>query len=136
VTIPQGSTIRNAYIRFDVDQATRTGDTQLEIVAHDADDVAAGDIDSAAEITGASVTAAVDWPDVEGFYTGNQYDTPDITSILNTVVNRGSWSSGNAVCIQVRDNGSSLNHNRYVNSWDYTSGSGDIPKLIVDWLAP
>jgi hypothetical protein len=136
VTIPQGSTIRNAYIRFDVDQATRTGDTQLEIVAHDADDVAAGDIDSAAEITGASVTAAIGWPDVESFYTGNQYDTPDITSALNTVVNRGSWSSGNAVCIQVRDNGSSLNHNRYVNSWDYTSGSGDVPKLIVDWLVP
>lgn len=98
IAIPQGSTINSAYIQFQVDEAETgavTLDIHGELVAN------AVDFDTDANvILRTSRTAAVqwtpaDWPTVGD--AGSDQRTPDISSIIQEIVNQGGWNAGNAM---------------------------------------
>lgn len=55
---------------------------------------------------GKPLTSAVAWNNVGGWATGSNYDTPELKDILQEVVNRDGWSSGQAVCLMVNNNNS------------------------------
>ncbi|MFP5372660.1 MAG: PKD domain-containing protein, partial [Actinomycetes bacterium] len=101
VSIPKGSTITNAYVQFQVDEAT-TAAANLTVAGQAADNAttfttASGNI-STRQRTGATVTwAPTAWSTV-GARTAAQR-TPDLSRVLQEIVSRTNWASGNALAL-------------------------------------
>lgn len=98
VNIPQGAIILNAHIRFlchDDDHEN----TDLTIRGEDIDHALRFD-DEEDDISDRSKTAAsVIWNDLPNWQKDITYQTPDIASIIQEIVDRPGWSSGNAMAI-------------------------------------
>lgn len=75
-------------------------------------------------------SASVGWttPDL----TGDVYaSSPDIKTIIQEIVDRALWSSGNALSIITEDTQNSVS----CKCFDYSSGAGNAAKLEVTWEA-
>jgi hypothetical protein len=107
VGIPAGSTIVSAYVQFQVDEVS-TNVADLTVAGQAADDAAtfAGtsrDVSSRPRTT-ASVTWSVStWPSVGA--AGPDQRTPDLATVIQEIVGRPGWSSGNALAIIVTGSG-------------------------------
>ncbi len=107
VGIPQGATITSAYIEYEAyaTSTTAPASTSFTIVG-EASDHAAQFTSANANISGrADTTASVAWNNVAAWTTGNTYQTPDLTSIVQVIVNRDGWSSGNAMVFKISGTG-------------------------------
>ncbi|MGB0176013.1 MAG: alkaline phosphatase PhoX, partial [Owenweeksia sp.] len=145
VNIPKGSTILEAYVQFTVDEVTATGTTDVLIGAEDVAN-AAPITASAGNLSGRNYTLAdtiiwsvAPWP-IVGNATNDQR-SPNIASVIQNVINNGSWASGNALLIGMVDpavlsiSGYAGNTGkRTAESLD--GSSADAPKLIVTYLPP
>ena len=105
VTVPPGSTITNAYLEFTADVAN-LGTTDLTVHGQAADDPAtfAGGV---ADLSGRLKTdASVDWSGVAAWDTPDQaYQSADLSPIVQELIDRGGWTSGNAVALLVSGSG-------------------------------
>jgi hypothetical protein len=106
VTVPRGATITNAYVQFSVDEVS-TGTASLNVAAQAADTAAAfttatGNISSRPRTAAVAWTPA-SWPTVGA--RGSDQRTPDLAAPLTQVVQRGGWTSGNALAIIVTGTG-------------------------------
>lgn len=112
IYIPQGSTITSAtftYEAYDTDAST----DNVKVWAEAADNSAAlvftsGNSNSPQGKTAGSQSVAWTLPNQT---TGTQYTSPDISTVIQEVINRGGWSGGNALTILIRNNGATENHN-------------------------
>ncbi len=98
ISIPQGATITNAYIRFKSEH-THSEHTDLTIRGDDRDDAARftpanGNISSRPQ-----TTAAITWNDIPAWTLDEFYRTPDLSAIIQEIVDRPGWTSGNAMAI-------------------------------------
>ncbi|TSC58877.1 MAG: metallophosphoesterase [Candidatus Peregrinibacteria bacterium Greene0416_19] len=94
VTVPAGSTIISAVITFRVNEVT-TDPASLNIHAHAMDDAPAFNTNPYDLTSRPRTSAVVAW-DPPGWTVENDYkDTPDIASIIQEVVSRPGWASGN-----------------------------------------
>ncbi len=141
LNIPQGATITKAFIRFLVDEES-SGTTSL-IIHGQATDNAPTFTTVNANISSRSQTnAAVDWApaswDVIGVFRGPE-QTPNIASIIQEIVNRSGWSSGNSLALMISGSGQ-----RIAESFDgdsagapvlhvgYSLGTGNNQAPVVD----
>jgi VCBS repeat-containing protein len=140
VTIPAGATIYNAYIQF---QADETGSlaTSLTLQA-EATDNAETFSGTAWNISSRNRTAAsVSWVPVQWTTVGDagiDQRTPDISSLIQEIVSRPGWSSGNSLAIIVTGQGE-----RTAESYDgdrnaapvlrvyYLEGSSMAPEVTI-----
>jgi len=105
VAIPRGAPVTNAFVQFQVDRATSTA-TSLTIRGQAADDPGtfkktAMNISSRTP-TGQSVT----WDPVPAWPTpGAEQVTPDIAPVIQEIVDRDGWASGNALVIIITGSG-------------------------------
>ncbi len=101
VTIPNSATITSARIEF-----TSKGDwtgitTSLNIQGEASDDAAFLDVTSTYNISSRTMTTENvawnpgDWID------GTNYDTPDLTTIVQEIVDRTGWDSNNAMLFRI-----------------------------------
>lgn len=104
VTIPAGSTITNAYVRFKAYENCSGTTCNLNVYFADVDN--ATSIIPLSNPDSLPLTDPVAWDAEETWTAGNIYDTPDISSILQDVIDRGGWASGNSVMFVVKDNSS------------------------------
>lgn len=127
VDIPQAATINDAYIEFEANGNT-SDSTSGDIWGEDADDAAAYTAGSAnSNISGRTkTTASAAWSNVETWEDGNIYQTPDLTAIVQEIVNRGSWASGNAMAFILEMSG----HRRAMS---YDGDPTGAPRLVVDY---
>ena len=102
VTIPQGTTITSAFFRA-IAWNTRSGANAnpIEIIGVDEDDFAqpssSNDVINANKTTATvNAFASQNWTD------GDTIDSPEIKTIVQEIVNRAGWSSGNAMTILIR----------------------------------
>ncbi|MEE9345764.1 MAG: hypothetical protein V3U88_09190 [Methylococcales bacterium] len=105
--IPQGATITNAYIQFQADE-THSGTTTLVIEGQATDDAStftnANTNISSRPLTGATVNwDPAPWTTVGE--AGSDQQTPDITSVIQEIVDRSGWSTGNSLAIIIRGSG-------------------------------
>ncbi len=124
VTIPRGSTITQAYIVFQVDE---TSSEATSIVFHGQAADNAGAFSSAAYnlSSRAKTSAAVSWNNIPAWNTvGARQQTPDLSSVIQEVVNRSGWVAGNSLVIIVDGSG------RRVAS-SYESGASIAAKLHI-----
>ncbi len=128
ITIPQFSTINSAFIDFTVDE-TDSIPTSLRIFGEDID-TSPQFTTGSGNITGRTPTSAsVDWDSLPAWNTvGATETTPDLAAILQEIVNRGGWASGNAASFIIVGTGE-----RTAESFD---GSGMEPVLRVDFTPP
>jgi hypothetical protein len=107
VAIPAGATIDVAWIQFQVDE-TGADATILTITGHDNGNAPAFTT-GARNLSTRPRTVAVSWPGVPSWPSvgarGAAQRTPDITAILQQLVLRGDWASGNAVALIIQGTG-------------------------------
>lgn len=131
VAITQGATINSAYIRLTSEGNYADAPETYKIHFHDADNpVAPANNDGNNEIFLRDLTTAyVDW-DPTAWTTDTQYDTPDIAAPLQEIINRGGWSSGNAVMVIMAVN--AIGGSRLF--WDYQyNGGANKAELHINW---
>ena len=107
INIPQGATISNAYIQFQVDEAS-VDTTSLTIQGENVDNAstftsATNDISSRARTTAAVSWSPPFWPTVG--QAGLDQQTSNIASVVQEIVNRPGWSSGNSLAIIITGSG-------------------------------
>ncbi|MCL7420197.1 MAG: Ig-like domain-containing protein [Methylobacter sp.] len=107
ITIPQGATITSAFIQFTVDEA-ESGATTLQIAGQSIDNAptfttGTGNISSRPK-TGTSVSwSPAAWPTKN--VAGPDQRTPNIAAVIQEIVNRAGWSSGNSLAVIITGNG-------------------------------
>jgi len=131
VTIPKGSTINSAKLTFQVwYQVTR--DLVSKISGMDEDNTATL---TSSPFGRAETTAKIDWDKSTTFEANTEYDSSDISTVVKEIVDRGGWSSGNAMGFFIKDDGSSANDSQN-QFYSYTRSSTRCVKLTVDYSAP
>lgn len=127
VTVPNGATITNAYLTFTSYSALSAAVT-LTIWGVDADNQAA----PTSEATAAAMvetSASVSWSP-GAWAAGSTYNTNDISSIIQEIVDRAGWASGNALVIEVFGPASGSGY-RLAHTYDYGSG---YPQLTIEYV--
>ena len=128
VTVPKGATIKDAWVQFQVDEVS-TGLSSLTIAGQAADDAAtfaavAGDIGNRPRTGATASWAPADWT-VLNARTEVQR-TGNLASVVQEIVNRPGWASGNPVVLIVTGSGS-----RIAESYD--GGATKAPVLHLEW---
>jgi len=105
--IPQGATITAAHVQFQVDEASSEA-TSLAIRAQAVDHApafttAARNISSRATTTASVAWAPPAWPTLN--LAGPSQATPSLASVVQEVVARPGWGSGNALVITITGTG-------------------------------
>lgn len=135
VYIPRGATITSAKLTFTAD-ATQSTATNITISADDHDDAPTFSAVNN-DITGRTQTASVAWNGVANWNSGTRYYSPDISTVLQTVVNRAGWCNGNAMAFRL----TTASGGRTGRAYDrYAPVSGVYenynPKLVVTYTPP
>jgi hypothetical protein len=129
IGIPQGAQIMNAYIQFQVDEIS-SDTTSLTIQGEAHDDAptfntVSGDISSRVRTAASEPWMPVPWIMVGE--SGPDQQTPDISSVIQEIVDRSGWTSGNSVAIIITGTGE-----RVAESYNGTAAGA--PLLHVEYL--
>jgi PKD repeat protein len=128
VEIPQGATITNAYVQFQVDEAD-SEETSLQIRGQDTDNAATFSSSSNNISNRPKTTASVSWappPWNSVGAAGPDQRTPDISWVIQEIVDRSGWGSGNSLAIIITGSGQ-----RTAES--YNGSSSAAPLLHVEY---
>jgi hypothetical protein len=107
VTVPAGATITAAWVQFQVDEAS-TAATSLTVSGQAADTAAtftttAGNISSRPRTAASVPWTPLAWPTVGERSTAQR--TPDLAAVVQEIVGRPGWASGNALALLVTGTG-------------------------------
>jgi hypothetical protein len=133
VTIPQGATITSAKLQvYSASHSGATGAYTARISIEDVDNASAFD-GTPNDIYGRSYyITTVDWSiPAAGLDTGTWSDSPDIKDLIQHIVSKTGWSSGNYLSIGVwgvTSNGGCSEEIR-----DFNAGSSFAPKLEITY---
>ncbi|HWR26852.1 MAG TPA: PA14 domain-containing protein, partial [Candidatus Thermoplasmatota archaeon] len=126
VAIPPGATITNAYIEFEVDELN-SDTTNLNIYGQ-AIDNAPTFTSTASDITSRIKTSSfAAWNNVPSWDTESQKKhTPDASTVIQEIINRPGWSSGNSMVIIITGTG-------HRTAEAYEGESANAPLLVVNY---
>lgn len=127
VQIPVGAIINSAYIEFVADDPlTQTSATPLTIRGEN-EDWSQVFTSERRDISGRHTTAAaVDWRIVSNWANGDVVQTPDVSAVVQEIIDREGWSMGNALTFIINGSG-----HRIVESHD--GNSANAARLVVDF---
>jgi hypothetical protein len=136
VDIPSNVIINEAIIKVAA-YGANSADLDAKIWGVDVDDFAGFDGSSNAIHTLAVATATdakVDWdvPGATSWSSQNWYDTPDIKSIIQEIVDRGGWAEGNDIGIAMENDEGDNQDMRSIYDSGYSSG-GLAAILLVNY---
>jgi hypothetical protein len=125
VQVPQGVQITNAYIEFQADESDSSS-TNMKFYGEAIDDAPRFST-SKDDIGHRNKTGQyVEWNPVPAWSVGNYYQTPDLSVIVQEIIGRGGWASGNDMVIII-DHSSG---ERVAESYD---GNGTPPRLHIEY---
>ena len=105
ITIPRGATILNAYVEFEVDE-TGSNPTSVLIQAQASDNAPTFTTSTSNISSRARTTAQVAWNNIPAWTVLNaKWQTPNISFMIQEVVNRPAWASGNSMVIIINGTG-------------------------------
>lgn len=125
VDVPAGATILSAYLEFETDETSSTA-TALTFYGQAADDPLTFEAVTNNILTRPKTTASVDWSPEAWNTVSEKHQTPNIASIVQEIVNRGGWASGNSMVFIVEGSGT-----RVAKSYD--GEAGNAPLLVIEW---
>lgn len=128
--IPQGTEIKSAVLEFEVDKQ-ESGDVSVYIWGQDHDDPGrfSNSDDDISDRT--KTTARVDWDNLPDVPRNEKVRSPDVSSIVQEIVDRGGWSSNNDMVFIIGEK-SGTGHREYES---YNGEKTAAPKLIVELAA-
>jgi YVTN family beta-propeller protein len=99
VSIPQGATITNAYLVLTTDEAGSTP-ANVRFYGEAADNALTFNTNPGNISSRTPTVASSDWLGIPGWGTlGKERHSPDISRIIQEIVNRAGWRSGNSIVI-------------------------------------
>lgn len=132
ITVPQGATINTATIQV-TSADTFSGTNGTQIWCEDADNAATcsgsdGDITGRTKTTASSTFAFPAWSFDER---SDDTKTPNLASVVQEVIDRVGWSSGNAIVFLVGATTGSSGDRDY---WTFDGEvAGQRPELFLEW---
>jgi hypothetical protein len=108
VAIPQGRVITNAYIQFELDKHDKTIDPfDVYIWAEDTDSAETFNATAYSITSRPKLIDSVNWtiPAGEFITIDERYNTSDITSLVQQLVDRAAWNSGSAMAFFIKGEG-------------------------------
>jgi len=136
VTIPNAATITSAVLNL-YSSGTGTGTTALaKFFGEAADNPATFSNSTALKPEGRTRTTAYvtkSFTVANWAATGFDKEYVDVTSLVQEIVNRGGWASGNSLVLVAHDNGSS--NNNYIGHSTYDSASSRGAKLSITYTS-
>lgn len=128
ITIPKNSTINSAYITITATSSTAGGTGSLRMYTV-LEDNATSPTTYAEYLAKTRSTEYVSWTPPDFVYLST-YNTPDLSTIIQVIVDRAGWTSGNSMLFQLIN--INFNSSRLSSQVD---GSYD-PILTVTWTEP
>jgi type IV pilus assembly protein PilY1 len=129
LTIPHGATITSAYLELHPtgsDTQSDPADTTITIKGQDTDN-AENFVNETYGISGRTTTSAsVTWSNVPLWTSGTAYQTPDLKAIVQEIVDRDGWNSGQAIAFIITAEGKR-------DAYPRNNGATDAPKLHVEY---
>lgn len=125
VVVPKGALIKKAYIQFDVEQDVNMNPVDLHIFGEASDNPAAFSATSHNISDRVKTDQFLGWNTLLDWHMGEQHKTPDLRSVVQAIVGRAGWSSGNAMVFMIQGSGE-----RIANSHD---GMGVPPLLHIEY---
>ncbi len=129
LTVPNGMTISKAYLKFQVDEAS-SEPTNLTIQAQASDNatafVAQGlDVSSRPVMAPSVGWSPAPWPTIGA--SGIDQTSTDISSLVQAVVNRPGWASGNSIAFTITGTGKRV-------AESYNGSASGAPLLHVEYV--
>lgn len=145
VAIPAGATITNAYITFVAAGSISGATVNSRITGQKAADP--GDISSLSDyqarrgtdVGGANnngrTTAQVSWDSIAAWTGSTSYNSPDIKSIIQEIIDQEGWASGNNICLFWDDHEgrSTASDNRRRAAYSYDDVPASAPTLYIEY---
>lgn len=130
IQVPKGAIINNAYITFRAiapnTPNTNNGVNNLVIKGQAADDPATF-VSTTYDVSKRTKTSAfTNWTSLPAWTTNTNYNTPSVAAIVQELVTRNGWNSGNSMVFLIEGSGS-----RNSESWD-NAGTNQ-PILTIEY---
>ncbi len=126
ISIPNGALITSAHVEF-VSKSDEA-DAASFTIKGEASDNALTFENTVNNISIRSTTnASVDWNNAEAWTAGETYNTPDVSSLIQEVVDREAWTNGNALSLLITGTG-------VRRAFSYDNSAETAPKLVVNYI--
>ncbi|MAQ75226.1 MAG: hypothetical protein CL613_02700 [Aquimarina sp.] len=134
LNVPRNANITNAYLQFTADES-HSAAAELEISLHNSGN--SPTFSSANNVSGRSVFAQkVIWSPSSwsSGQNGSAQRSPDLKTMLQSLVDRSDWSSGNNLSLIIKGRGASLSNTSAKRVADsYEGGAANAPRLVVEY---
>ncbi len=125
ITIPQGAMIDNAYIEFYA-KGNNFQPTSLNFFGENTDDAGEFPNTNSYLSNRPSTSATVQWNNIQSWFDNSTYSTPDLSPIIQELVDRPGWNIGNDLAIIINGSG-----RRRAESFD--SNNGPPPRIVIEY---
>lgn len=137
VDVPKDAVITNAYVQFVSDSTKQSGGITLRTRAIAANNLSAWSCPANNQLNNASKTTAYsDWSPADwniNGQSGSAQQTTNITSVIQEIVNRGGWNSGNALGLHIaKQSGSSGVRTAKKGAGCSGCNASDV-RLFIEW---
>lgn len=136
VNLPQGTTIESAYLNVRAQaNGSSPGNVRSQIAACDVDDAtmptSPADFDTK---WGQKTTAVVNWDSFPTWVLNTDYTSPDIGSVIQEIISRPGWVSGNYILLFWNDRGpnrATVNGN--ISAYSYEGSAANAPAITINY---
>jgi len=134
VAIPQGATINSASIRLTAYGGS--GDTTIRFRTEEADDAAPFTTASANLTSRTFGSSYVDWTLPASWSGGSQHTSPDLTAIVQPIINQTDWGGGNSMVFISQGQPDSPSGSHRVRTYNYGSSFAAVLTVDYTWTPP
>lgn len=136
IAVPQGAEISKAYLVLTCEVTTSGTTVNTCISAQDVDDAPPfSDVTNFDAKWGMQTTEVVGWDDIPAWTADRQYASPNIKSVVQEVVDREGWRSGNDIIIFWEDFDDRSTHDGACRraAYSYDTNKAKAPKLYIEY---
>lgn len=139
LNIPKDAVITDAKIQFTTNTATSANTVNIRIQGQAVDNAGTFSATTNDLSSRPKTGASVNWDVVPAWgssgASGSSQQTPNIKSVVQEIVNRSGWTSGNSMAFFISDNATSSNATRSAHSFE-TGTSAQRPTLTITYITP
>ncbi|MEM0955723.1 MAG: PilC/PilY family type IV pilus protein [Pseudomonadota bacterium] len=128
LNIPPGARVLEAFLEFHAEEDSGDGNTTIRIEVENSDDSNRFD-GGDGTIDGRSWGDSLDWSFSNDWDNNDAYRSRDIAPLVQSVVNRGGWRTGNAMAFRLRKQSG-----KTVRALPYNEDQVRAPRLIVTFI--
>jgi hypothetical protein len=135
IPIPKGAIINSAYLKLTAKWSISGVVVRTKIQGEAVDN--ASPFSNLSNYNGrARTNATVRWDNIPAWAAGTEYTSPDISAIIQEIVNRDGWSPGNALVLFWEDDGSDTGSETRRAALSYDGSPANAPKLEITYTPP